>query len=223
MPAGTAGSKIPARSYNNLYIVDEGDLYNKGGEKIDDVTLRICEDLHWSLGKEKQGDYTRRWFFNTVAEGIYSGEQDKVVAPAKATWTFSLAAPEYAQYFNYENFDVFIVEQSGIDFEVHTFDDKYTQVMKWGEPSKLNAYKGATAIYTWAICVPHSEKEPYLYPVEWQSISGNTLTNWSGENNAQTSTAAYPDFYKWVQNKTTNLDWYKNYTPGVVYNRTPAQ
>jgi LruC domain-containing protein len=221
VPGGVLGSKIVATKYNNMHIVSESDLYNKGGERIDDVTLRLCDDLHWTIGQEKQGDYPLRIFYNTMMQ-TYEGEAMK---PARTeTLTFTLTDAEYAQIFeDYSNFDVFIVESSGIDFEVHTYDDKFTQVMKWGEPGKLDSYKGATRHYTWAICVPHSAIEPFLYPVEWQSISGNTLQEWSQENNTQTQAAAYPDFYKWVQNKGSNLTWYKNRVDERVYNPSTRQ
>ena len=201
---------------NTVYYVDPEQLgKDANGNQITDFVVSLFNDAHWVMSRtDASGNdqYMHSFFYNTISKKILNDPRAKTAAPVEMTFTFTLSSEDDAQLFNdIKKYDVFIVEKySGRLWEVHTYPFKFDQVLeKWANYDvKLTPYvNSATKNYPWAIQVPGD----FLYPVEWQSISGAKIQT-SDADNFGIGTAAYPLFKWWAVNPNVNdaavQQWY---------------
>ena len=166
---------------NTLFYVDPKGLgMDAEGKQITDFVVSLFNDAHWAMSRaERDGNdqYMHSYFYNTVDKSITNNQLAKNdVSPVEMTLTFTLDTEDNAQLFNdVSKYDIFIVERyNGREWEVHTYPYKFDQVIaQWANYSdKLTPYiNSSTRNYPWAIQVPGD----FLYPIEWQSISGNKI------------------------------------------------
>ena len=184
------------------------------GNQINDLVVSLFNDAHWVMSGANAGGNNRdmhRFFYNTVDPTI-DYPTAKIADPVTMRLTITCSSNEEAQLFNdVTNLDVFIVEMyDGRTWEVHTYPFKFDQVLKkWADYDvKLIPYANSTTKnYPWAIQVPGD----FLYPIEFQSISGSKIQA-SDTDNYGNATAAYPLFKQWaISPNTTDADvqqWY---------------
>ncbi|MBO4464793.1 MAG: LruC domain-containing protein [Prevotella sp.] len=201
---------------NTLYYVDPQGLgLDADGNQITDFVVSLFNDAHWAMSRTDAGgnnQYMHSYFYNTVDKNITNNLRAKVADPVEMTLTFTLDTEANAQLFNdVSKYDVFIVERyNGREWEVHTYPYKFDQVIaQWANyVDKLTHYKeSSTSNYPWAIQVPGD----FLYPIEWQSISGSKIQT-SDTEEYGVETAAYKLFKSWAVNPNTEdknvQEWY---------------
>ncbi len=204
-----------AENGTGLFYVPADDLGKDASDnQINDLVVSLFNDAHWVMSRANAGGNNRdmhRFFYNTVDPTI-EYPTARIVDPVTMTLTFTCSTNEEAQLFNdVTNIDIFIVEMyDGRTWEVHTYPFKFDQVLKkWADYDvKLTPYaNSSTKNYPWAIQVPGD----FLYPIEFQSISGSKIQA-SDTDNYGNATAAYPLFKQWaVSPNTTDTNvqqWY---------------
>ena len=199
-----------------FYVDPEGLGKDAEGNQITDFVVSLFNDAHWAMSRaERDGNdqYMHSYFYNTVDKSITNNQLAKNdVSPVEMTLTFTLDTEDNAQLFNdVSKYDIFIVEKyNGREWEVHTYPYKFDQVIaQWANYSdKLTPYiNSSTRNYPWAILVPGD----FLYPIEWQSISGSKIQT-SDTEEYGVETAAYPLFKSWAVNPNNTdrsvQEWY---------------
>lgn len=199
-----------------FYVKPEGLGKDADGNQINDLVVSLFNDAHWAMSRAKRDgndQYMHSYFYNTVDKSITNNQLAKNnVSPVEMTLTFTLDTEDNAQLFNdVSKYDIFIVERyNGREWEVHTYPYKFDQVIaQWANYSdKLTPYiNSSTRNYPWAIQVPGD----FLYPIEWQSISGNKIRTTDTEEYG-VETAAYPLFKSWAVNPNNTdrnvQEWY---------------
>ena len=201
---------------NTLFYVDpEGLGMDAEGNQINDFVVSLFNDAHWVMSRTDasgNNQYMHSYFYNTVDKSITNNQFAKIASPVEMTLTFTLDTEANAQLFNdVSKYDIFIIEKySGREWEVHTYPFKFDQVIaQWANyVDKLTPYiESSTSNYPWAIQVPGD----FLYPIEWQSISGNKIRTTDTEEYG-VETAAYPLFKSWAVNPNNTdrnvQEWY---------------
>lgn len=201
---------------NTLFYVDPKGLgMDAEGNQINDFVVSLFNDAHWVMSRTDasgNNQYMHSYFYNTVDKSITNNQFAKIASPVEMTLTFTLDTEANAQLFNdVSKYDIFIIEKySGREWEVHTYPFKFDQVIaQWANyVDKLTPYiESSTSNYPWAIQVPGD----FLYPIEWQSISGNKIRTTDTEEYG-VETAAYPLFKSWAVNPNNTdrnvQEWY---------------
>ena len=198
-----------------LYVTSENLGLDAEGGQITDFVVSLFNDAHWVMsGTDASGNnqYMHYYFYNTYDPSETYIWANNNTEPVTMTFTFTIDTDAHAQLFNdAANYDVFIVEQyNNRMWEVHTYPFKFDQVLKkWANYNdKLTPYvNSATKNYPWAILVPSD----FLYPIEYQSISGSKI-QMSDTGVYGSEIAAYPLFRDWAVNPYTTdnnvKEWY---------------
>lgn len=208
---------------NVFAVTDKG--YAANGSEITDLVVRLFDNAHYAISGGTSYDSK---FYNTVSPSDpLAGESyvDNNNNSRTMTFTFEVNDEDKAQKFReQETYDVFIVENhNGKTYEVHTVNYKFDEVLGayYGDGTKLTAYKNTvTRNYPWAVCVPHSSKDPFYYPREWWSISGTKIQEGQDTENFGGTPAVYPDFKSWAADQSQSQEWYKNPEMNRVFKLT---
>ena len=169
------------------------------------AVLVLFEDAHWVMLKEKESDgsiFRRMLNTSKIETENYSSFAD----PVTTTFCLNFKSAELAQKLTFDKMDPFIIEEyNGGLWEIHTYSHKFDEVLK-------DIYHGQASAYdnhvSWCVTVP---KGDFRYPIE-----GMSLGTYSSETGSVFGPYGY--FPRWMQNHTSNLDWYLNPTiPQQLY------
>ena len=182
-----------------LFINDKVWTRGRHGEAV----INLFECAQWVMGKttDEFGDIEVIHYNTSRTE---SEGKTAIAASVTATYRITFKESDVAHGLTFDRIDPFILRtgNNGGVWEVHTYAHKFDSTLKDVNSSAYDNH------VSWALVVPKSD---FRYPLE-----GMSICNYNEETDE--TFGPYMGFSKWMQDHTTNLDWYQtlNYSQ-LVY------
>lgn len=183
------------RAFINDNVLTEG----RHGEAV----INLFECAQWALSKE-QDDLGDIQIIHYNTSHVETEDKSAIVAPVTAIYRITFKEATVAHSLTFDRLDPFILRSgsTGGIWEVHTYAHKFDSTLKDVNSSAYNNH------VSWTIVVP---KADFRYTRQGISLCGYN------ENTGETF-GPYLGFVKWMQDHTSNHDWYEtlNYS-SLVY------
>lgn len=198
------GVRFDADYPYDRYYIDKKSLWVKGRDGS--TVINLFDDAHWSLNPKSSNGTITRMYYNvskTEKEDVYSTVNEKTL-----TYSIRMKDDNDVSYFMLSDLDPFIiVNNNGLNTEVHTYVNKYTEAI-WHYTTGKSSKEDHVA---WALLIPDAS---FHYPIEGNPIgryrNGEIYGAYSRYNHS---------FGQWGRNCQSSLDWwhYDYATKAQVY------